>query len=112
MSGHVTKHVTLVGELSRLVANHNIMEVSEVEQQLACQEDYAELVQKIRVLIKDARVKTSDLVRIVTLYALRYEQSTSSELRAFKEMLLKRGNLSEQEREVKFSKIQKSHDLT
>lgn len=98
MSGHVSKHVTLVGELSRLVSNHNIMEVSEVEQQLACQEDHSEIVQKIRSLTKDARVKTSDIVRVVTLYALRYEQSSNtSELKAFKEMLLKRGSLTTQE---------------
>ena len=45
MSGHVTKHVTLVGELSRLVASHALMEVSECEQQLACQEEHAEIVQ-------------------------------------------------------------------
>jgi vacuolar protein sorting-associated protein 45 len=47
MSGTVAKHVTLVGELSRLVATHNIMEVSEAEQQLACQEDHSEIVQVI-----------------------------------------------------------------
>lgn len=45
LSGHVSKHVTLVGELSRLVANNNIMEVSEVEQQLACQEEHSEIIQ-------------------------------------------------------------------
>lgn len=50
--------------------------------------------------MKDARVKTSDLVRIVSLYALRYEQSNSSEYRSFKEMLLKRGGLTEQEKMV------------
>lgn len=99
MSGHVSKHVTLVGELSRLVANHNIMEVSETEQELASQEDHSNIIQKIRNLIKDSRVKTSDIVRIVTLYALRYEKSNTSELRAFKEMLLKRGGLTEKERE-------------
>ncbi len=48
MSGHVSKHVTLVGELSRLVTNLNLMEVSEVEQQLACQEDHSEVVQVLK----------------------------------------------------------------
>jgi vacuolar protein sorting-associated protein 45 len=45
MSGTVAKHVTLVGELSRLVTTNNLMEVSEAEQQLACQEEHAEIVQ-------------------------------------------------------------------
>lgn len=42
MSGTVAKHVTLVGELSRLVSAHNLLEVSETEQQLACQEDHSD----------------------------------------------------------------------
>lgn len=45
MSGTVSKHVTLVGELSRLVTTNNLMEVSETEQQLACQEDHSEVIQ-------------------------------------------------------------------
>ncbi len=45
MSGHVAKHVTLVGELSRLVSTHNLMEVSEAEQQIACQEDHNDFLQ-------------------------------------------------------------------
>ena len=45
MSGHVAKHVTLVGELSRLVSSHNLMEVSEAEQQIACQEDHNDFLQ-------------------------------------------------------------------
>lgn len=42
MSGTVSKHVTLIGELSRLVSQHNLFEVSEAEQELACQSDHSE----------------------------------------------------------------------
>ena len=45
MSSFVAKHVTLVGELSRLVSNYNLMELSETEQQLACQDDHYEILQ-------------------------------------------------------------------
>ncbi|KOB77992.1 putative Vacuolar protein sorting-associated protein 45, partial [Operophtera brumata] len=41
MSGTVTKHVTVVGELSACVARHALLEVSELEQQLACHSDHA-----------------------------------------------------------------------
>lgn len=41
MSGTVSKHVTVVGELSRLVSERHLMEVSEVEQELACQSDHS-----------------------------------------------------------------------
>jgi len=100
MSGTVAKHVTLVGELSRLVASQNIMEVSEAEQQLACQEDHTEIVQKIKNLIKDTRVKTSDILRLVCLYSLRYDKSTTTELTSLRELLIRRGGLTDQEKEV------------
>ena len=41
LSGNVSKHVTLVGELSRKVGAENILEVSEVEQSLACNDNHA-----------------------------------------------------------------------
>lgn len=39
LSGTVSKHVTVVGELSSLVENHNLLQVSELEQELTCQSD-------------------------------------------------------------------------
>ncbi|XP_017584359.1 PREDICTED: vacuolar protein sorting-associated protein 45, partial [Corvus brachyrhynchos] len=47
MSGTVSKHVTVVGELSRLVAERNLLEVSEVEQELACQSDHSSALQAV-----------------------------------------------------------------
>lgn len=41
LSGNVSKHVTLVGELSRRVGAENLLEVSELEQSLACNDSHA-----------------------------------------------------------------------
>jgi len=41
LSGNVSKHVTLVSELSRRVGAESLLEVSEVEQSLACQDNHA-----------------------------------------------------------------------
>lgn len=41
LSGNVSKHVTLVGELSRRVGEDNLLEVSELEQSLACNDSHA-----------------------------------------------------------------------
>lgn len=52
----MTKHVTVVGELSRLVSAHQLLEVSETEQNLVCQNDHNELVQvkqKKTIFIED-----------------------------------------------------------
>lgn len=40
LSGNVSKHVTLVSELSRRVSGENLLEVSEVEQSLACNDNH------------------------------------------------------------------------
>lgn len=40
LSGNVSKHVTLVSELSRRVAAENLLEVSETEQSLACNDSH------------------------------------------------------------------------
>lgn len=40
LSGNVSKHVALVSELSRRVALENLLEVSELEQSLACNENH------------------------------------------------------------------------
>uniref|UniRef100_A0AAA9SWU5 Vacuolar protein sorting-associated protein 45 n=1 Tax=Bos taurus TaxID=9913 RepID=A0AAA9SWU5_BOVIN len=63
MSGTVSKHVTVVGELSRLVSERNLLEVSEVEQELACQNDHSSALQLVSAVIEygGKRVRGSDL---------------------------------------------------
>lgn len=41
LSGNVSKHVTLVGELSRRVGEDSLLDVSELEQSLACSDNHA-----------------------------------------------------------------------
>jgi hypothetical protein len=41
LSGNVSKHVTLVGELSRRVGEENLLDVSELEQSLACNDNHS-----------------------------------------------------------------------
>lgn len=45
MSGTVTKHVTVVGELSACVGRHKLLEVSELEQEIVCQSDHSKHLQ-------------------------------------------------------------------
>ncbi|NXP73326.1 VPS45 protein, partial [Ramphastos sulfuratus] len=80
MSGTVSKHVTVVGELSRLVGERNLLEVSEVEQELACQNDHSSALQNVRRLLQNPKVTELDAARLVMLYALHYERHSSSSL--------------------------------
>ncbi|KAL5004132.1 hypothetical protein ScPMuIL_017588 [Solemya velum] len=91
MSGTVAKHVTVVGELSRLVAKLSLLEVSETEQELVCQGDHSACLQKIRSLIGNEKVQHTDVLRLVMLYALRYESHSNNDVSGLVEALRKRG---------------------
>ncbi|CAF1051124.1 unnamed protein product [Adineta steineri] len=95
LSGTVSKHVTIVSELSRLVGLYHLLEVSETEQHLVCQGDHNEVVQKIKRLIKDDKIRDLDILRLLSLYALRYEQHASNELNTLKHDAQKHRRFSE-----------------
>uniref|UniRef100_A0A8C7J7P6 Vacuolar protein sorting-associated protein 45 n=1 Tax=Oncorhynchus kisutch TaxID=8019 RepID=A0A8C7J7P6_ONCKI len=105
MSGTVSKHVTVVGELSRLVSERHLMEVSEVEQELACQNDHSSASQNVRRLLQNPRVSELDAVRLVMLYALRYERHSSSILPGLMEELNRKG-VSERHRRMVTSMVE------
>ncbi|XP_046584204.1 LOW QUALITY PROTEIN: vacuolar protein sorting-associated protein 45-like [Haliotis rubra] len=99
MSGTVSKHVTVVGELSRLVGSHCLLEVSETEQEIACQSDHSGILQKIKGLMSNDSVRPLDMLRMVMLYALRYENHTNNDLSGLVDTLRKKG-LSEDYRSM------------
>ncbi|XP_031779936.1 vacuolar protein sorting 45 isoform X1 [Nasonia vitripennis] len=90
MSGTVAKHVTVVGELSNLVGTYNLLEVSELEQELSCQSEHSTQLQKIKKLINDSRVRDIDATRLVMLYALHYAKHTNNDIAGLCSMLKKR----------------------
>lgn len=122
LSGTVSKHVTIVSELSRLVGLYRLLEVSETEQHLVCQGDHNEVVQvkskfkqvkkiridffsylqKIKRLIKDEKIRDIDIVRLLALYELRYERHASNEFNALKYEAQKSRRLSEKYNHVSF----------
>ncbi|XP_059149023.1 vacuolar protein sorting-associated protein 45-like [Physella acuta] len=97
MSGTVSKHVTIVGELSRLVGAHQLLEVSEVEQEIACQGDHSALLQRIRALLASDKLRQADMLRLVMLYALRYESHSNNDVSGLMEVL-RQNNISPENR--------------
>ncbi|XP_045216562.1 vacuolar protein sorting-associated protein 45-like [Mercenaria mercenaria] len=91
MSGTVSKHVTLVGELSRLVGKNSLLEVSETEQELVCKGDHSASLQKIKTLLHDNKVTQIDKLRLVMLYALRYETHSNNDVSGLVDTLRKQG---------------------
>jgi hypothetical protein len=56
LSGNVSKHVTLLGELSRRVEGEHLLEVSELEQSLASNESHASDLKVSRRSCRRARI--------------------------------------------------------
>ncbi|KAJ1919324.1 vacuolar protein sorting-associated protein 45 [Tieghemiomyces parasiticus] len=73
LSGNVTKHVTVVGELSRRVEQQALLAQSELEQSLACNEAHATDLQNLRDMLLNPKITNLGKLRLVCLYALRYE---------------------------------------
>ncbi|KAI1638820.1 glucose inhibited division protein A-domain-containing protein [Biscogniauxia mediterranea] len=93
LSGNVSKHVTLVSELSRRVGAESLLEVSEVEQSLACNDNHAADLRNVQRLIQSPSVTTENKVGLVALYALRYEKHPSNSLAMLVDLLTAAGGV-------------------
>nr|POE65262.1 vacuolar protein sorting-associated protein 45 [Quercus suber] len=94
LSGNVTKHVTLVTELSRRVGTDNLLDVSELEQSIACNDNHSQDVKTLQQMISNPSVPPDNKLRLVAIYALRYANHTSNNTPALLELLAAVGGLS------------------
>lgn len=93
LSGNVSKHVTLVGELSRRVGADGLLDVSELEQSLACNDSHANDVKSVQPLISSPQIPADSKLRLVALYSLRYEKHPSNALPMLLDLLTAAGNV-------------------
>ena len=112
LSGNVSKHVTLVGELSRRVGEDTLLDVSELEQSLACNENHSNDLkvcpsnallssiyrksnesQSLQRIITIPNVPAENKLRLVALYALRYEKQPNNSLPVLLDLLVTAGNV-------------------
>jgi hypothetical protein len=91
MSTNVSKHVAVMSELSRLVDEHALMDLSVLEQDMACTNDHSSQLEELRAKLRDGNVSNVDAVRLVMLYALRYETLSGNQIRQMKTILEERG---------------------
>jgi vacuolar protein sorting-associated protein 45 len=80
MHGNVTKHVTLVTEMSKIVEERKLMLVSQTEQELACNGGQGAAFEAVTNLLNDESISDMDRLRLVMLYALRYEKDSPVQL--------------------------------
>ncbi|KAL3119793.1 hypothetical protein niasHT_010084 [Heterodera trifolii] len=96
ISGTVAKHVQLVGELSRMVTDGNLLEISELEQNIAVANgDYSACLDSLRRLIQHPKTTDLNALRLAMLFSLRFE-GNSGALSFVHELLRKRGMANKQ----------------
>eukprot|EP00850_Spirogloea_muscicola_P015858 SM000125S26063 [mRNA] locus=s125:179653:184533:+ [translate_table: standard] len=78
--GTVSKHVTLMAEMSRIVDERQLMSVSQVEQDLACNANQAAAFEVVNELLGNERVSDIDRLRLVMLYALQTRRKARAKL--------------------------------
>ncbi|GKZ72145.1 vacuolar protein sorting-associated protein 45 [Aspergillus niger] len=93
LSGNVSKHVTLVGELSRRVGEDDLLDVSELEQSLACNDNHANDLKNLQRIIQLPSVPAENKLRLVALYAIRYEKQANNALPILLDLLVTAGNV-------------------
>ncbi|KAG9097699.1 vacuolar protein sorting-associated protein 45, partial [Ceratobasidium sp. UAMH 11750] len=90
LGGNVSKHVAVVGELSRLVGRDSLLDVSEVEQNLAGRDNQSADLRAVMELIQKPGIQLHNKIRLAIIYALRYQKS-SNQIGAVVEALIKAG---------------------
>lgn len=86
---NVSKHVAVIGELSRLVDVCQLLDISQLEQEIACSNDRSGHKQELFDRIRSPKVKSADKLRLALLYLLKYE--SYNEIREVKTLLSERG---------------------
>ncbi|TFK52450.1 Sec1-like protein [Heliocybe sulcata] len=89
LGGNVSKHVALVGELSRLVERDKLLDVGEVEQGLATGSGAD--MRSVQALITTPSVTAWNKLRLVILYALRYQKSQANNIASLINLMLENG---------------------
>ncbi|CAD6575298.1 MAG: vacuolar protein sorting-associated protein 45 [Cyphobasidiales sp. Tagirdzhanova-0007] len=91
LGGNVSKHVALIGELSRLVGIKKLLEVSELEQSLASAENHRDDLRNLQMTIQSPEVAAENKLRLTILYALRYQKYSANAIPQTIDLLMNNG---------------------
>ncbi|EGG15780.1 Sec1-like family protein [Cavenderia fasciculata] len=84
----VSKHVSLMEELSKRISEDFLMDISEIQQELACNHEHNTAYSTMVEVLENRKYNLQDKLVLVLLYSLRYEDGRIWEL---KELLAKSG---------------------
>lgn len=98
----ISKHFYLLEEIQKLIADNCIFEVSEVEQELTCQNNHSDSLRRVKTLILKDEVRLIDALRLVMIYALRYEKSSAAEIQKLIQSLKNKGLSDDEAKQIKY----------
>lgn len=98
----ISKHFYLMEEVQKLIADNCIFEISETEQELACQNNHSDSLRQVKSLILKDQVRLVDALRLVMIYALRYEKNSTSELPKLIQSLKKKGLSDDDAKQIRY----------
>lgn len=70
---NVSKHVALMGELARLTDVYHLLDISQLEQEIACSSDHSGHKRELMEKISSPAVQKADKLRLALLYIIKYE---------------------------------------
>jgi len=76
-SANISKHVTLTGEISKLVTERALMEISKLEQEISAKDNKSDHFKQVMRILGQTYDKF-DKLRLVLLFALKYETDSAS----------------------------------
>lgn len=86
---NVSKHVALMGELARLTDVYHLLDISQLEQEIACSTDHSGHKRELLEKIESVAVQKADKLRLALLYMIKYE--SYNELNEIKSALSRQG---------------------
>ena len=86
---NTSKHVAIMSELARLTDVCQLLDISRLEQEIACNNDHGSHKRELLEKILSPRVQAADKLRLALLYAIKYE--SYDEVREIKSRLSEKG---------------------
>jgi vacuolar protein sorting-associated protein 45 len=86
-SAEITKHTNIVYELSELMEKRDLLELSEIEQDLACNHDRNTQYTKLVEAIRNNKFTPYDKAKLFLIYAMRYEGDSGANIYNLKNLL-------------------------
>jgi len=86
-STNASKHVSLLTEISKQVKERKLYELSAVEQDITVTQNMKKHFDEVQMHINNPKISDQDKLRLVMLYALRYETEPHNNLPILRDML-------------------------